>query len=43
MKYYANFFITLYSIFFILMLLQIWIEITLFGDKVYKFFKVSLK
>jgi hypothetical protein len=37
MEYHRNFFITLYTIFFTLMLLQIWIEVTLLGDKVYKY------
>lgn len=41
MKYYANFFITLYTFFFILMLLQIWIEVTLLGDKAYKYFSLK--
>ena len=44
MKYHENFFIIFFSLFFTLMLAQIFIELTLVGDKVYKYVKlVSLK
>ena len=35
MKYHGNFFIIFFSLFFVLMLAQIFLEITLLGDKVY--------